>query len=43
MIYTREQIEMLVAVSDPDGVYSLLMDQGLQEDAAYVEEKYFML
>jgi len=43
MIFTREQIDNLVAVSDPDGVYTMFIDQGLFDDAAYVEEKYFEL
>jgi len=43
MIYTREQIDSLVQVADADGVYTMFIDQGLFEDAAYVEEKYFEL
>jgi len=39
---TPEQIEHLVQVSDPDGVYIMLMDQGFIEEAQYVEHKYFI-
>ena len=43
MIYTEEQIDQLVAISDADGVWSLLRDQGLYDEADYVESKYFEL
>jgi hypothetical protein len=39
---TPEEIEMLIAVSDPDGVYAMLMDQGFIEEANYIENKYFI-
>lgn len=39
---TPDQIEMLIAVSDPDGVYAMLMDQGFTEEAEYIENKYFI-
>jgi hypothetical protein len=41
MIYSKYQIDQLVEMSDADGVWALLQDQGLYEDAQYVESKYF--
>lgn len=43
MIYTEEQIDQLIDMSDIDGVWSLLRDQGLYDEADYVESKYFEL
>jgi len=38
---TREYVEMLIAVSDADGVYTLLQDQGYDELAEWLAETYF--
>lgn len=43
MIYTREQLKALVEMSDADGVWALLKDQGLYEEANWVEMNYFEL
>ena len=41
MIYTEEQIKQLIDMSDIDGIWSLFRDQGLCDEADYVESKYF--
>lgn len=38
---TPNEIDMLVEVSDPDGVWIMLQDMGEYDAAEYVEEKYF--
>jgi hypothetical protein len=38
---TKEYVEMLITVSDPDGVYTLLQDEGYDELADWVAETYF--
>ncbi len=38
---TREYVQMLIAVSDADGVYTLLQDQGYDELAEWLAETYF--
>lgn len=43
MRYTEEQIQQLVDISDADGVWHLFMDMGLEEEATYVERRYFEL
>jgi len=36
-------IEELIAVSEPDGVWSMYNDLGNREACEYIEEKYFNL
>lgn len=43
MIYTREKIQELVNQADPLAIWHMLTDQGLREEANYVEAKYFEL
>jgi len=38
---TPNEIDMLIEVSDPDGVWIMLQDMGEYDAAEYVEEKYF--
>lgn len=38
---TREYVQMLIAVSDADGVYTLLQDEGYDELAEWLAETYF--
>lgn len=37
----KETVKMLIEVSDPDGVYTMLLDMGEDELAEWVEENYF--
>jgi hypothetical protein len=41
MKYTKEQIDSLISVSDPDGVWAIMQEYGLQEESEYIERKYF--
>ena len=41
MRLTEEYMDMLVSVSDADGVISMLRDFGYDEEADYVQDKYF--
>ena len=38
---TQEEIELLIQVSDADGVYTMLLDYGYDEEAQWVEDNYF--
>jgi hypothetical protein len=38
---TRADADMLVEISDPDGVVTMLEDFGLDELAQYVRDKYW--
>ena len=42
MELSKQEIELLLAVSDADGVYSLLQEQGYYLAAEYVADKYFI-
>ena len=41
MELSKHEIQLLLDVSDPDGVYSLLQDKGYYLAAEYVADKYF--
>jgi len=36
-----EELEELIGISDPDGVWSLCKDFDMQEELEYIEENYF--
>jgi len=36
-----EMIKMLIAVSDEDGVYTMMRDMGEDDMADWIEENYF--
>lgn len=38
---THNEIDMLIEVADPDGVWIILQDMGEYDAAEYIEEKYF--
>lgn len=38
---TKEYVQILISVSDADGVYTLLQDEGYDELADWVAETYF--
>jgi hypothetical protein len=38
---TEQEIEQLIAVSDPDGVWSMMRDLGDCDAMEYIENKYF--
>ena len=38
---TKEYLEELVNISDPDGVWAMMQDLEMWEEAEYIEEKYF--
>jgi hypothetical protein len=38
---TADDIEQLIQISDPDGIYTMLEDEGLTEAADYIAEHYF--
>ena len=38
---TPNEIDMLIEVSDPDGVWAMMQDLELQEESEYIEKKYF--
>ena len=37
----EEMIKMLIAVSDADGVYTMMIDMGEDDMADWIEENYF--
>lgn len=41
MQMSKSEIEMLISVSDPDGVWSMLMDMGYEDEADWIQENYF--
>ena len=41
MKMNKSEIKMLIDVSDPDGVWSMLKDMGYDDEADWVEENYF--
>ena len=41
MKITIEELEELIGISDPDGVWSLCKDFEMQEELEYIEENYF--
>ena len=41
MKVTIAELEELISVSDPDGVWSLCRDFDMDEEMIYIEEKYF--
>lgn len=41
MKFTKAQIDSLISISDPDGVWVLMQDCGLQEESEYIELKYW--
>ena len=41
MKYTPEMIDQLIEISDPDGVWAIMQDLGLQDESEYIEAKYF--
>lgn len=38
---TNNEIDMLIEVSDPDGVWAMMQDLGEYEAVEYIEQKYF--
>lgn len=38
---TPNEIDMLIEVADPDGVWIMLQDMGEYDAAEYIEENYF--
>lgn len=38
---TNVELEELIGMSDPDGVWSLCKDFSMHEEMEYIEEKYF--
>jgi hypothetical protein len=43
MTLTEDQIQLLVDQADPLAIWHLFTDQGLREEANFVESKYFEL
>jgi len=43
MKYTKEQIDLMIQITDADGVWSTMQDLGLREESEYIEKKYFDL
>ena len=43
MIYSDEQIQNLVDTADALSIWHIFTDQGLREEANFVESKYFEL
>jgi len=41
MNLTNKELEELIGISDPDGVWSLCKDFEMYEEMAYIEEEYF--
>ena len=41
MELTIAELEELISVSDPDGVWSLCRDFDMNEEMMYIEEEYF--
>ena len=41
MKLTAAELEELIGISDPDGVWSLCNDFDMQEELEYIEENYF--
>lgn len=37
----KHEIDMLIEVSDPDGIWIMMQDLGEYEAAQYIEENYF--
>jgi hypothetical protein len=38
---TKAEVKMLIEMSDPDSVYTMLLDMELDELADWVADKYF--
>lgn len=41
MSLTKEYLEELIAISDPDGIWAMMQDLELWEEAEYIEKNYF--
>jgi len=37
----KETIDQLIYLTDADGVWTMMQDEGLREESEYIEKKYF--